>query len=299
MRLLKMGLLLSFFLVTLSPEFVPLWAIHSRIYAGCREHPAPLSRGELNLSIKIMSLVWDNAPYSDNTLLTFLALADHCDEQGRCWPKIENLSHKSRQSKRNVIRCLQRMKLDGYISWDKEGRENRYMVNVQKLKLGDKLSYFKGDNLSVNDLVIGDNGDIEKVTLATQIGDNGDIAIRKNRQEPSIESSVGKSPNDQVSLSLDVARAVMDHLKVSDAKGDTIRVIAEQAKIEIDSGHSPESVIESMVQSRKTHEEQTKDNPKFLIGIGKFFGEKWRAHIVKKPPKQKTLSEQYEEMAKR
>ena len=48
------------------------------------------------MSIKIMTRVWDNAPYEGNKLLILLALADFADEDGQCWPSQAVLASKAR-----------------------------------------------------------------------------------------------------------------------------------------------------------------------------------------------------------
>lgn len=61
------------------------------------------------MSIKVMNRVWHDAPYTEGTLLCLLALADWSDEEGFCWPKIEQLERKSRLSRSGVKFCLKRL----------------------------------------------------------------------------------------------------------------------------------------------------------------------------------------------
>jgi len=127
------------------------------------------------MSIRVMSKVWDSAPYSEDTLLTFLALADWADDDGHCFPGIQQIAGKSRQCERNAQRCIKRLVEDGFLVVINPGggRGNRpkYQINIDKLA---PISKQKGDNKN-----------IKRVTLDTVKGDNCDNAIRKNRQEPS------------------------------------------------------------------------------------------------------------------
>ncbi len=102
------------------------------------------------MSIHVMNLVWENSPYEGNTLLTMLALADRSDDEGSCFPSVETLAKKTRQTERNVQRCLKKMADEGYL--DRQFRiynSTIYRLNLSKLK-GDKLSpppTPKGDRL--------------------------------------------------------------------------------------------------------------------------------------------------------
>lgn len=59
------------------------------------------------MSIRAMSAVWDCSTFDDpSALLVLLALADHADARGECWPSVESLVHKSRSSRRTVQRTI-------------------------------------------------------------------------------------------------------------------------------------------------------------------------------------------------
>jgi nitric oxide synthase oxygenase domain/subunit len=87
-----------------------------------------------DMAIKIMTAVWENAPYQGCTLLTLLALADYANEQGFCWPAITTLAHKSRQSERNTQRCIQQLINDGFLSVKERTQQSSvYIINVKRL----------------------------------------------------------------------------------------------------------------------------------------------------------------------
>lgn len=48
------------------------------------------------MSIKVMTEVWDSSTAKGSRLLLMLALADHADDHGRCFPKLDTLAHKMR-----------------------------------------------------------------------------------------------------------------------------------------------------------------------------------------------------------
>jgi hypothetical protein len=90
------------------------------------------------MSIKVMNLVWQFAPYRGNTLLTLLALADWANDEGLAWPKVETLAAKSRQSVRSTqyaIEELCRGEMLATIANPGRGNAKQYAINMQKLHL--------------------------------------------------------------------------------------------------------------------------------------------------------------------
>jgi len=65
------------------------------------------------MSIKCMNAVWSKSSASGTDLLLLLALADHASDDGVCWPATETLAQKTRTSKRQVQRLLQRLEESG------------------------------------------------------------------------------------------------------------------------------------------------------------------------------------------
>ena len=61
------------------------------------------------MSIHIMALVWERAPYEGGTLLVLLALADWANEEGVTWPSMAQLAGKSRMQVRNVRYILRKL----------------------------------------------------------------------------------------------------------------------------------------------------------------------------------------------
>jgi hypothetical protein len=89
------------------------------------------------MSIKIVQLIWNAAPYKDSLLLTFLALADSANDAGFCWPSIQALAQKTRQSERNVRYLLRKLEADNAIFVNEQrGRNhtNTYQINFEYLQ---------------------------------------------------------------------------------------------------------------------------------------------------------------------
>ena len=95
------------------------------------------------MSIRVMTAVWSNGPYAGGALLVLLAMADWADESGYCWPSVRTLAKKSRQTERNVRKCMRRMKRDGAISV-KPGA-GPHSTNLYRIKF-EKFCEIKGQN---------------------------------------------------------------------------------------------------------------------------------------------------------
>jgi DNA-binding transcriptional MocR family regulator len=73
------------------------------------------------MSIETMSLVWKHAKVEGSELLALLALADHANDEGYCWPSLGTIAQKVRISRSQITRVLKSLEEKGYIS-----RQRRY-----------------------------------------------------------------------------------------------------------------------------------------------------------------------------
>lgn len=88
------------------------------------------------MSVKIMSLVWERAPYSSGSLLVLLALADWSNEEGISWPSMETLATKTRIERRSAQRIVRQLASDGYIKIEEgggRGKQHRYIIQTEKM----------------------------------------------------------------------------------------------------------------------------------------------------------------------
>lgn len=93
------------------------------------------------MSIYVMTLVWQHAPYKGNTLLTFLCLADFSNDAGVLWPSVETIARKTRQSERNARYCLREIEKDGFVSTEpRRDDSSMYRINIHKLDTGAKTA---------------------------------------------------------------------------------------------------------------------------------------------------------------
>ena len=155
------------------------------------------------MSIKIMSQVWElDLPHNAQSI--FLALADHADDDGYCYPSVGQLAWKTGYGVRQVQRTLkdlrdQKMAIPtGSVAG---GRHNTVVYRLypsagkQKPPFQPRterqiLADIKGDNMTPFDAeaeIKGDIQDAERVTFETQRVSpetlKGDIAMSP---EPSV-----------------------------------------------------------------------------------------------------------------
>lgn len=125
---------------------VRLFLLVSMCTSGIAKRDATLNKPflflEVTMSVKIMSLVWESGQYEGGTLLVLLALADWADDEGECWPGVTKLSAKARLKRRQTQNVLRRLEGDGVLVTALNvgrGNQNHYFLNVQKLRLLEKV----------------------------------------------------------------------------------------------------------------------------------------------------------------
>ena len=83
------------------------------------------------MSVKIMSAVWNMPDLDASERLVMLSLADHADDQGRCYPSIRRLCERTSMSDRGVQKVLGRLIERGFLSVRPnagQGGANLYLV---------------------------------------------------------------------------------------------------------------------------------------------------------------------------
>lgn len=83
------------------------------------------------MSIRLMTWVWEHSPYKGATLLLHLALADHANDQGTCWPSQKRLAIKARCSERAIRGMIKQMMADGHL--ELERHSNGRKTNLYRL----------------------------------------------------------------------------------------------------------------------------------------------------------------------
>jgi hypothetical protein len=95
-------------------------------------------RSEAEMSVKLMSLVWEKSDHKGSELLTLLAIADNAnDETAEAYPSLGLLSTKTRLAPRSVQYVLDKLYASGELELVKRGRwgvANLYRINTQALR---------------------------------------------------------------------------------------------------------------------------------------------------------------------
>lgn len=88
------------------------------------------------MSVKLMTRVWDRTDLSQSETLVMLALADHADESGECWPSMARVAEKARVQRRAAQRIVQKLEAMGLLTVERSvGRSNtnRFTLHVEPL----------------------------------------------------------------------------------------------------------------------------------------------------------------------
>jgi len=102
------------------------------------------------MSVRAMAWVW-RQQLSGPEKLVLMALADHADEDGICWPGNAHLARKCNLSQRSVQRHVKNLIDNGYMTSNRRFRDtggqtsNRYVLNVDGVTIchggGDSVSW--------------------------------------------------------------------------------------------------------------------------------------------------------------
>jgi DnaD/phage-associated family protein len=92
------------------------------------------------MSIRIMTMVWDKGPEDKNELLVLLALADHANDDGYCWPSMNSIARKCRMTRQGVAGIEERLETDGWLriyrsSSDGKKNVNKYCIQVERFQV--------------------------------------------------------------------------------------------------------------------------------------------------------------------
>lgn len=88
------------------------------------------------MSIKVMTWVWANSPYSGERLLLHLALADFANDEGICFPSHSTLAKKARCSTGWVAQTIKQMQKDALIEIVEPAGMGRGKVGRYRLTKG-------------------------------------------------------------------------------------------------------------------------------------------------------------------
>jgi hypothetical protein len=162
------------------------------------------------MSIRVMTAVWDHAPYKGGTLLVLLAMADFAsDDGGNVFPTAATLAKKARLEIRQVKTAIKTLREDGVLELVKEttgrpGQANEYKINVRRVQ--ELHASAQAETGAVDD-EDGCNPQQERVQSATgrvqstaSHIDNHQEPLSKPSSEPPAASPRASAPPGQSSL---------------------------------------------------------------------------------------------------
>ncbi len=176
------------------------------------------------MSINVMTRVWNRSRSTGAQLLLVLALADHCNDDGICWPGVNHLAQKTRMSERSVQRMIKKAENDGevYVIRDNgRDRTNQYFVVVgldpdQIIEVLTKRLHINRSEASQVALEISIKGDKVVTDIGTKKGDKPGkrvtIRARKGDRAMSPEPSINPhyEPSEEPSREGGASRTAME-----------------------------------------------------------------------------------------
>jgi hypothetical protein len=149
------------------------------------------------MSIKYMERVWANKELHGGRLLLMLALADHANDAGECWPSQPHLADKARLTERQVRRLINALAADGYLAVIEKGKgrgkKSQYRLFPMPVGKADILSEekrtFCPDDKTKADILSQKSGHLRqgKADILNGKADISDQNQSRVRSEPPIE----------------------------------------------------------------------------------------------------------------
>jgi Helix-turn-helix domain len=187
------------------------------------------------VSIKVMTEVWDSSSAKGGARLVLLALADHANDEGYCYPSLSRLARKSRLSERNVQFILRDLETRGelvILRGSGRGNVNTYWVlppmTVARLKLEGKTlkSFHPLATLEqrVKDSTQSVQIDAERVKVEAQRVKPTSPRTIKNPAEPSGTFSSAETKNLEIEENTTTSQSweLKDRHEVSSAARTTL-----------------------------------------------------------------------------
>lgn len=166
------------------------------------------------MSIKLMSLVWElsqvNSEINRDDKFLLLALADHANDDGECYPSLSKIQKKCFFSKQGLLNSMDRVIQIGYVSKNRRKRENgsntsnlyqlhedRFSFKIEEAKLLEDMK--KCINANTTQVVNG----VDKGSLPDGLGVVNDIDKGSLHSGQLYEPSINHHYESSFNLSLE------------------------------------------------------------------------------------------------
>ncbi len=143
------------------------------------------------MSVKVMSRVWDESIHNGTALLLLLAIADHANDDGLCWPSVATLAAKARVQERQAQNLIAQLEAAGELVVRRgHGRRN---TSIYVVAIGEKGAIQREIDRAekVQSSVEKVQSSAEKVQSSAL---KGAIAIAPDPSEPRAEGESISSP---------------------------------------------------------------------------------------------------------
>lgn len=152
------------------------------------------------MSIKYMTRVWATQELQHGRLILMLALADHANDAGECWPSQPHLEEKTRLTDRQLRRVIVGLVADGFLKIAEKGlgrgKKPLYRLFPPLEEKADILSEPKADILSKDETdkmsEISGNNVHEKADILDTKADISDAISSHARSESPIEPTTNE-----------------------------------------------------------------------------------------------------------
>lgn len=140
------------------------------------------------MSVHAVTAVWNHSQQTGSALLMLLAIADHANADGVCWPSIPRLAAMVRVSERQAKRLILQLQESGELEIEsRRGRGHTNFYYVTLARKGDTSDTFFHENSDTSDTFFPPTkGDIQGKKVTSRVI-KGDTAMAYDPLEPSIE----------------------------------------------------------------------------------------------------------------
>ena len=149
------------------------------------------------MSIKVMTEVWNSSLATGTKRLMLLALADHANDEGACYPSVMGLAKKCAISERNAQLLLRELESSGELLTELSagrGHKNLYWVLPPdtRLRVTDELSNqlekvkSSDEKVKISALLEKVKSSAEKVKVSAQKVKSSDEKVKRAAPKPSV-----------------------------------------------------------------------------------------------------------------
>lgn len=224
-----------------------------------------------------MNWAWRQRVGNPTRKAILVALADHADSDGVCWPGHEGIGDRVEVSRRTVIRQIERLEADGLLTIERRrGADGTQSTNLYRLRVTDchsdgdrvtQVAHGEAENrVTPTSPGPGDTGDANRVTFPTPPGDTGDA----NRVTPMSHEPSREPPEEPPR---EPGRARVDGREATDSETETSRAIIAAFANLAQQRFTTEAWAERVIRCLRAHPDVTEADHMAIIAAA--FQDPW------------------------